>query len=57
MSMSPIMNAFFCRLGSYNPPLKGMAFVSLLAISLYLLVCRMAQKDQEKYEAEEKTKY
>ena len=57
MSTSPIMNAFYGKLGSYCQPLRAVAFVSVFSIALYLLVCRMAARDQEKYEAEEKPKY
>lgn len=52
MSGAPIMNAFYGLLGSYSTPLKGVAVLSVFSTLLYLLICKMADRDIKKFESE-----
>ena len=57
MISSPIMNFFYGILGSYSTPLRCVAILSVVSVALYLLVCRMAERDQLRYEQEEKAAF
>ena len=56
LSMGPVMNALYGKLGSYRIPMKCILLVSVLSVLLYVLVCRMAEKDQKAFDKEEKEK-
>lgn len=56
LSMGPVMNALYAKLGSYRIPMKCLLIVSIVSVLLYILVCRLADRDKKAYDLEEKKK-
>lgn len=54
LSMGPVMNALYEKLGSYRIPMKCILVLSIISVLLYILVCRLADKDKKAYDLEEK---
>ena len=52
---APISNAVFDAVRSYHPAFFGAIALSLVTILAYLLLYRLTGKDQQKWEAEQRT--